>query len=115
MASGTTDTEQTLDLNNLFNLSYNFDLLKKVIENLLVGNKSMNQKVNDITTKLEKKDEMISKQALNLINKIRLEDKVNILTNEQFHSNTNDDGNTQNIVTIYSLTIHFYFYLILNM
>lgn len=61
MATSSFDVEQTLDLNSLFNLNYNFDLLKKVIESLLIGNKSMNQKVNDISIKLEKKDEIISK------------------------------------------------------
>jgi len=53
--------EQNIDLNSLFNLNYNFDILKSVIENIFIANKSTNQKIKDFADKLEKKDEIIAK------------------------------------------------------
>lgn len=41
----TVSIESNIDLNNLFNLNYNFDLLKGVIDALLKGQKATNQKL----------------------------------------------------------------------
>ncbi len=56
-----TTVENSLDLNSLFNLNYNFDILKTVIQNIMSSNKSTNQKLNDLIEKIEKKDNIISR------------------------------------------------------
>ena len=51
--------EGNIDLNSLFNLSYNFDLLKGVLEALLKQQKATNQKLNDFEHNLFSKDNKI--------------------------------------------------------
>jgi len=48
-----------IDLNSLFNLTYNFDLLKSILDVLLKQHKSMTSKLNNIEDKLESKDKKI--------------------------------------------------------
>ena len=48
-----------IDLNSLFNLTYNFDLLKGVLEDLLKQQKATNQKLNDFEDNLISKDKKI--------------------------------------------------------
>ncbi len=56
-----TPIEGEVDLNSLFNLTYNFDMLKSILENLLKQQKGTNDKLKDFEDQLEKKDERIAK------------------------------------------------------
>ena len=49
-----------LDLNSLFHLDYNFDLLKGVIDALVKAQKSNNQKFMEIEDKMVLKDRKIN-------------------------------------------------------
>ena len=51
--------ETELDLNSLFTLTHNFDLLKGVIEALVKSQKATNQKLNDIQDNVRIKDRTI--------------------------------------------------------
>jgi hypothetical protein len=51
--------ETEIDLNSLFTLSYNFDLLKGVIEALVKNQKANNQKLMDLEEHLRRRDETI--------------------------------------------------------
>ena len=53
--------EGILDLNKVFqlNVSYNFDLLKTVLDGLLKSQKSMQEELNDIKNKNQEKDDKI--------------------------------------------------------
>ena len=51
--------ETELDLNSLFTLTHNFDLLKGVIEALVKSQKATNQKLNDIEDSVRIKDRTI--------------------------------------------------------
>ena len=48
-----------IDLNSLFNLTYNFDLLKKTLEAILTNQKNNSQHIKDLQEKLEEKDKKI--------------------------------------------------------
>jgi hypothetical protein len=48
--------ETEIDLNSLFTLSYNFDLLKGVLEALVKSQKATNQKLEDFEDNLRRKD-----------------------------------------------------------
>jgi hypothetical protein len=52
-------TEKDLDLNSVFTLNYNFDLLKTILENLLKAQKANAQKIEDFEDKLRDKDKKI--------------------------------------------------------
>ena len=51
--------EGILDLNKVFqlNVSYNFDLLKTVLDGLLKSQKSMQEELNDLKNKNQEKDD----------------------------------------------------------
>ena len=53
--------EGILDLNKVFqlNVSYNFDLLKTVLDGLLKSQKSMQEEINDLKNKNQEKDDKI--------------------------------------------------------
>lgn len=53
--------EGVLDLNQVFqlNVSYNFDLLKTVLDGLLKSQKSMQEELNDLKNKNQEKDDKI--------------------------------------------------------
>jgi hypothetical protein len=51
--------ETEIDLNSLFTLSYNFELLKGVIEALVKNQKANNQKLMDLEEHLRRRDETI--------------------------------------------------------
>jgi hypothetical protein len=51
--------EANIDLNSLFNLSYNFDLLKGVIEALVKNTKATNQRLIDLEDNIKLKDHKI--------------------------------------------------------
>lgn len=53
--------EGILDLNKVFqlNVSYNFDLLKTVLDGLLKSQKSMQEELNDLKNKNQEKDDKI--------------------------------------------------------
>lgn len=46
----------SIDLNSLFHLSYNFDLLKGVIKGLVQSQKESNLKLNELENKVTSKD-----------------------------------------------------------
>jgi hypothetical protein len=48
--------ETEIDLNSLFTLSYNFDLLKGILEALVKSQKATNQKLEDFEDNLRRKD-----------------------------------------------------------
>lgn len=65
--------ETEVDMNSLFTLTYNFDLLKTVLVNLIQSQKATNQKLNDIEDKLKDKDSIIQELvSLKLVSIIKL-------------------------------------------
>lgn len=52
--------DANIDLNSLFSLNYNFDLLKGVIDALVKAQKATNQKILDLEDKVVAKDKKIS-------------------------------------------------------
>lgn len=52
--------EKDIDLNSLFNLNYNFDLLKGIIEELLNNQKNLKEKMDSIEAKNLQKDSRIT-------------------------------------------------------
>jgi hypothetical protein len=56
----TISLDANIDLNSLFNLTYNFDLLKGVIDALVKGQKATNQRLLDMEDKMALKDVKIS-------------------------------------------------------
>jgi hypothetical protein len=48
-----------IDLNSVFTLQYNFDMLKSILESLLKAQKQNNKKIKDFEDKLEDKDRKI--------------------------------------------------------
>jgi hypothetical protein len=48
--------ETEIDMNSLFSLTYNFDLLKSVLVSLVQSQKATNQKLLDIEEKFKEKD-----------------------------------------------------------
>lgn len=52
--------EKDIDLNSLFNLNYNFDLLKGIIEELLNNQKNLKEKMDNIEAKNLHKDNRIT-------------------------------------------------------
>jgi hypothetical protein len=59
---GSFNNEGELDLNKIFqlNLSYNFDLLKTVLEGILKAQKATQQELNDLKNENQLKDQSIS-------------------------------------------------------
>jgi len=51
--------ETEINLNSLFTLNYNFDLLKNVIETLVKNQKASNQKILDLEDHIKKRAENI--------------------------------------------------------
>lgn len=51
--------ETEINLNSLFTLNYNFDLLKSVIETLVINQKASNQKILDLEDHIKKRAENI--------------------------------------------------------
>ena len=49
--------ETEINLNSLFTLNYNFDLLKSVIETLVKNQKASNQKILDLEDHIKKRAE----------------------------------------------------------
>ena len=58
---GSSSNEGELDLNKIFqlNLSYNFDLLKTVLDGILKAQKSMEQEINDLKNDNQLKDQEV--------------------------------------------------------
>lgn len=52
--------DANVDLNSLFQMNYNFDLLKGVIDMLLKNQKATNQKLADIDHQMKQKDSTIN-------------------------------------------------------
>lgn len=51
--------ETEIDLNSIFNLNYNFDLLKNIIDALIKNQKEQQKAINDIKSDSEKKNNII--------------------------------------------------------
>lgn len=51
--------ETEIDLNSIFNLNYNFDLLKNIIDALIKNQKDQQKAINDIKSDSEKKNNII--------------------------------------------------------
>jgi hypothetical protein len=54
-----TSIEADIDLNSLFTLTHNFDLLKNVIQSLIKANKENSLKLNEIENQIKNKDQVI--------------------------------------------------------
>ena len=65
-----------LDLNSLFNLTYNFDLLKGIITTLFTNQQSLQKQINDIKNENDEQKKSIQSLKSNL--------KEKYLTKEQF-------------------------------
>lgn len=48
-----------IDLNSLFNLTYNFDLLKQTLEKILKNQKNHSENIKDLQEKIIEKDKKI--------------------------------------------------------
>jgi hypothetical protein len=48
-----------IDLNSLFNLTYNFDLLKQTLEKILKNQKNHSDHIRDLNDKISEKDKKI--------------------------------------------------------
>ncbi len=83
--------EGTIDLNNLFNLNYNFDLLKNIIDAVLKGQKGLQQKVNELEEKDTMKEKRITQLELELSTM-----KPGGNRRRQSRSNTNEENDDQN-------------------
>jgi len=61
IGSSSNNIEGELDLNKIFqlNLSYNFDLLKTVLDGILKAQKSMEQEINDLKNDNQLKDQEV--------------------------------------------------------
>ena len=61
IGSSSNNIEGELDLNKIFqlNLSYNFDLLKTVLDGILKAQKSMEQEINDLKNNNQLKDQEV--------------------------------------------------------
>ena len=66
-----------IDLNGLFNLNYNFDLLKGVIEELLKNQQILQKRIDDMENTFDDKDKRIAE----------LEKEVKILKENQIDKN----------------------------
>ena len=66
-----------VDLNSLFNLNYNFDLLKGVIEELLKNQQILQKRIDDMENTFDDKDKRIAE----------LEKEVKILKENQIDKN----------------------------
>jgi len=92
-----------IDLNELFTLSYNFDMLKGVLTTILSQNKEAKKDYDDLKEKLEQKDKLIGNLEIKLVNSVRmlsekLEEKTKDIEESlrQNNSNNEDSKNTNN-------------------
>ena len=75
-----------IDLNSLFNLNYNFDLLKGIIETLLQNQGALQRQFDDLYTSNDEKDKLIEK----------MQDEINTL--KETKTNCSDFKNLENEV-----------------
>ena len=75
-----------IDLNSLFNLDYNFDLLKGIIETLLQNQGALQRQFDDLFTSNDEKDKLIEK----------MQDEINTL--KETKTNCSDFKNLENEV-----------------
>jgi len=73
-----------IDLNSLFNLTYNFDLLKKTLEAILTNQKNNSQHIKDLQEKLEEKDKKIEEIEDKLKKKDDYDGKLSVRFNSDF-------------------------------
>lgn len=73
-----------IDLNSLFNLNYNFDLLKGIIETLLQNQGALQRQFDDLNTSNEEKDKLIEK----------MQDEIKTL--KETKTNSSDIKNLEN-------------------
>ena len=64
-----------IDLNALFNLNYNFDLLKGIIETLLQNQGALQRQLDELFTSNDEKDKIIEKMEEDI--KILKDTKIN--------------------------------------
>ena len=75
-----------IDLNSLFNLNYNFDVLKGIIETLLQNQGALQRQFDDLYTSNDEKDKLIEK----------MQDEINTL--KETKTNCSDFKNLENEV-----------------
>lgn len=58
--------DANFDLNSVFTLQYNFDMLKAILESLLKTQRDNNQKIKDFENRLDEKDRRITQMQNDL-------------------------------------------------
>lgn len=99
-----------IDLNEIFSLSYNFDLLKIVLQALTKQNKQTETNFNNVDKQLEQKDKSISNLEVKLVNSVRmlsekLEEKTKDL--EEIVRNNAESSEDNSKAAISKLEINF--------
>lgn len=61
--------EKDIDLNSLFSLNYNFDLLKTILAELLANNKMLNKHIDDLNKKIDSNEKKFNAEITNIHNK----------------------------------------------
>jgi hypothetical protein len=64
-----------IDLNSLFNLTYNFDLLKQTLDKILKNQKNHSDHIRDLNEKIAEKD----KKILEIENRLGEFDIMNVI------------------------------------
>ena len=97
LTSGKIKVINDIDLNSLFNLNYNFDLLKGLIETLIKNQELLQNQIDEnstINSKKDKKIEQIEKQQSLMLNsfidKITFAKLKNEIDDINDHLNNND-------------------------
>ena len=73
----TNNQNETIDMNQLFNLNYNFDLLKTILTGLMKQNKTLESQLNELRDKTDQKDKIIQNLDSKLVSSVRsLTDKI---------------------------------------
>ena len=92
MSSSVLVLEEDMDLNGLFSLEYNFELLKKIILSLIKSNKDLNNRLRDI--ELNSNKDLLIDQINNL--RTDFDSKFNLLIGRV----TKNEGDISNISSI---------------
>ena len=86
-----------IDLNALFNLNYNFDLLKGIIETLLQNQGALQRQLDDMNASNEEKDKTIEKMEEDIkllkdakVNRTEFKKLTTEVENIQSHLNQDD-------------------------
>lgn len=71
--------EKDIDLNALFTLNYNFDMLKTILQELLKNNKTLTEKLDSQDKKIKENEEKFNTEVYNIKNKFNSD--ISIINN----------------------------------